>query len=693
MSLLVGIDTGGTFTDFVLYDQKSRRIIRYKYPSTPHNPSEALLKGLETLFDNEKLKPGEIEKLNHGTTVATNALLQDRLPDIGMITTRGFRDILELGRQRRPHLYNLDIDKPKSPAPRRFRFELNERIDADGNIQTKLDQEELNDIIANLRSSNVPAIAVCLLHSYKNPSHEIAVRDTLSKLLPGSLVSISSEVMQEFREFDRFSSTVLNAALLPVMRGYLDELSNRTRSFGISSPPLICSSYGCNVSIETAKEMPITTMVSGPSAGVVGAVAIGHSAGFNNLITLDMGGTSTDVCLIQDSSPLISRQREIGGWPVTVPSVDVLSIGAGGGSILWLDEGGFLQVGPKSAGAVPGPVCYNLGGDRPTLTDANVLARRLTPEINLGGVLKLTPELAERSIKKLIAEPLGFDTNKTLDGIFKVLNSNLLRTVRAVSVERGYDPRECALVAFGGAGPLHATQLAQEIGVQTVLIPESPGVLCALGLLMADIRGEFSQSNILMPTYGNNEKNKTIIHSIRKVFQQLERQAIRWLEIEKINKDEASIHRTIEARYVGQGHEISIEADNFLEDPKDIDGLIDKFHAAYEDKNGYFSPKMSVEFVHFRLQLIAPGPRPNIVKIPAGDGNYSRAVYESREVYLGDTYEFQDCPVYLRSKLLPDDRFNGPAIIEQMDSTTLVLPNQEVYVDERLNLIINVNSI
>ncbi len=693
MSLLVGIDTGGTFTDFVLYDQASRRIIRYKYPSTPHNPSEALFKGLETLLDAEKLKPSEIEKLNHGTTVATNALLQDRLPDIGMITTRGFRDILELGRQRRPHLYNLDIDKPKSPAPRRYRFELNERMDADGKIQTKLDQKELTDIIARLRTTNVPSVAVCLLHSYKNPSHEIAVRDALSKLLPGLLISISSEVLQEFREFDRFSSTVLNAALLPVMRKYLDELSNRSRSLGISSAPLICSSYGCNVSIETAKDMPITTMVSGPSAGVVGAVAVGQSSGFNNLITLDMGGTSTDVCLIQESSPLISRQREIGGWPITVPSVDVLSIGAGGGSILWIDEGGFLQVGPKSAGAIPGPVCYNIGGERPTLTDANVMARRLNPEINLGGILKLTPELSEKSIRKLISEPLGFDINKTLDGIFKVLNSNLLRAVRTVSVERGYDPRKCTLVAFGGAGPLHATQLAQEIGVQKVLIPESPGVLCALGLLMADIRGEFSQSNILMPTYGSNKKNSRIIQSIRKVFYQLECQATTWLDIENINKAEASIHRTIEARYVGQGHEISIDADNFLEESRNIDELIDKFHDAYEKKNGYFSPNMPVEFVHFRVQLVAPGPRPNIATVPIGDGNYKRAIRSSREVYLGETYDFQECSIYWRPKLLPDDRFDGPAIIEQMDSTTLVLPNQEVYVDERLNLIINVNSI
>ncbi len=691
MPLLVGVDTGGTFTDFVLFDNETHKLVQYKYPSTPEDPPQALLNGLKTLLEQESYEPGQVASLMHGTTVATNTVLQDRLPEIGMITTLGFRDILELGRQRRPHLYNLDVEKPRPPAPLRLRLEVNERMDAEGNVQVPLDEEELHNIINRLKAADVPAVAVCFLHAYKNSSHEEMARAALHRLFPESLVSISSEVLREFREFDRFSSTAVNAALLPIMRGYLDGLDRRVRSFGVPNAPLICSSYGCNVSIQSAKEMPITTMVSGPSAGVVGAVAVAGASGFSNLVTLDMGGTSTDVCLIQEGAPLVSRQREMGGWPVTVPSVDVLSIGAGGGSILWIDEGGFLQVGPQSAGASPGPVCYNLGGDRATLTDANLVARRLNPARNLGGLLKLHPSLAEQPIREQVCEPLGFTVNAALDGIFKVLNSNLLRAVRAVSVERGYDPRECALVAFGGAGPLHATQLALEMGIGTVLVPESPGVLCALGLLMADVRGEFSQSHLLIPMYSGQNKDLNASETIENVFARLEEQASRWLRVERIDKATVSTTRTIEARYAGQGHEMAISADECVTGSQGVQKLVERFHETYEDRKGYSAKDTPVEFVHFRLQVSAPGARPKIPTRPPGDGNHSRATQGARAIYLGEGTDFSECPIYWRLLLAPDDRFQGPAVIEQMDSTTLILPGQEVYVDEHLSLIIDVN--
>ena len=689
MTYFAGVDTGGTFTDFVLFDTETQTLRLHKYPSTPHDPSAATVEGLGEVLPEQGITPAELASLAHGTTVAINAVLQDRLPDVGMITTEGFRDILELARQRRPHLYNLDIEKPRPLAPRRLRLEVPERVDVHRRVLTPLDEEAVTQAAERLRDAGVPAVAICFLNAYGNSVHERRARTLLRRSFPRVLVSISSEVLREFREFERFSTTTLNAALLPVMRRYLDRLGRRVKALGVSSPPRISSSYGGTVALRTAKERPTVTLMSGPSAGVVGAAAVAGASGYQDLITLDMGGTSTDVCLVHGGTPLISRERHVGGWPVLEPSLDVHSIGAGGGSILWVDEGGFLRVGPQSAGASPGPACYGLGGGRATVTDANLVARRLSPSRELGDRVALQEAPARRALETDVCGPMGFSVERALYGANGVLASNLARAVRVVSVERGHDPRTFTLVAFGGAGPMHATQLAAEMDIGAVLVPEAPGVLCALGLLMADVRAEFSQSHVLALDGGGGRHAPSSHRTVERVFEGLERRASRWLRSEGIDRSSAGTTRVVEMRYAGQGHQLPIVACSDGSPGGAVERLLEDFHAAYEEGYGYARRGTPVEMVHFRLQVRAPGPQPELKARPPGDGDHGRARTSTREVYLGQEHGFAECPVYWRPSLEPGDRVPGPAVIEQMDSTTVLLPGQEADVDQYMSLLVS----
>jgi N-methylhydantoinase A len=687
MTYFVGVDTGGTFTDFVLFDTETQTLGLHKYPSTPQDPSAAMVEGLSEVLPGQGITPADLASLAHGTTVAINAVLQDHLPEIGMITTEGFRDVLELARQRRPHLYNLDIEKPRPLAPRRLRLEVPERIDVHRRIQIPLDEEAVELAAKRLKEAGVPAVAICFLHAYGNSVHERRARTLLKRAFPGVLVSISSEVLREFREFERFSTTTLNAALLPVMRRYLDRLGRQVKRLGVPSPPRISSSYGGTVALRTAKERPTVTLMSGPSAGVVGATAVAGASGYRDLITLDMGGTSTDVCLVHDGTPLISRERQIGGWPVLEPSLDVHSIGAGGGSILWVDEGGFLRVGPQSAGARPGPACYGLGGTRATVTDANLVARRLSPSRELGGRVALQETPAREALEMDVSGPMGFSMERALYGANSVLTSNLARAVRVVSVERGYDPRTFTLVAFGGAGPMHATHLAAEMGIGTVLVPDAPGVLCALGLLMAAVRAEFSQSHVL--ALDGLRYPPGSHRTVERVFAGLESRASKWLRSEGIDRSSAGSTRVVEMRYAGQGHQLPIVAYSNGNPRNTVERLVDDFHTSYQRGYGYARRGTPVEMVHFRIQVSAPGPQPELKTRPSGDGDYNRALISSRDVYLGEGHGFAACPVYWRPSLEPGDRFPGPAVIEQMDSTTVLLPGQEACVDHYMSLLIS----
>ena len=496
MSLRIGVDTGGTFTDLCAYDEETGRIHVRKVSSTPADPGQAIVRGLGELLDQIGGRDiGEVTYFAHGTTVGTNALLTGRGARTGLITTRGFRDLLELGRGRRPHMYDLQADKPAPFVPRDLRLEVTERVRHDGRVEIPLDRDEVRAAVRELRDGGVVAIAVCLLYSYVRPDHEQAVGEIIREEFPEAHVSLSSDVLPEFREFERLSTVVTNAYVGPVVADYLARLRGTLAASGLPAEPHVTQSNGGVIPFVTAEKLPVRLVLSGPSTGVVGAAAICTAAGFPDIITFDMGGTSTDVSLVRDGEPKVAASLEIDGRPIRSPMLDIHTVGAGGGSIAWIDSGGHLRVGPASAGAFPGPACYG-NGDEPTVTDANVVLRVLNPEYLLNGQLKIDKDASHRAVGRL-AERLGMSVEETAQGIISVVTANMARAIRVISVHRGYDPRDYALVPFGGAGPLHAARLAAELGSPVIVVPEIPGAQSALGLLMTDVRSDFMRTRIM----------------------------------------------------------------------------------------------------------------------------------------------------------------------------------------------------
>ena len=488
---------GGTFTDVCLVDATTGDVRVWKVPSTPDDPSRAIAHGVvEGLREAAEAAPAAVDYFGHGTTVATNALIQHRGADTGLITTEGFRDLLEIGRQRRPHLYDLQADKPRVLVPRARRHEVRERLRHDGRVEAPLDLAQVREAARALRTAGAQSIAVCFLYCYVDPRHEQAARRIVEEECPGAFVTCSHEVAPEFREYERLSTVVVNAYLGPVLAGYLERLGPRLREVGITAPPHITQSNGGVMSFETARAQPVRSVLSGPATGVVGGLEVGRAAGLRDLITFDMGGTSTDVSLIADGRPKLAGEMEVHGYPLKTPALDIHTVGAGGGSIAFVDSGGLLKVGPRSAGAAPGPVCYGLGNEEPTVTDANVVLGTLNPEHLLGGRMKIDRARAEAAIERLGAR-LGLDVMTTAQGIVSIVTANMARAIRVISVQRGHDPREYALVAFGGAGPLHAARLARELEIPRILVPRHPGILCALGLLLSDLRTDYARTRLL----------------------------------------------------------------------------------------------------------------------------------------------------------------------------------------------------
>lgn len=681
MAFRLGVDTGGTFTDLALVDETSGETILHKLPSTPANPSVAILAGLEEILRHAGATPHSVAAFIHGTTVATNAIIEGKLATTGLITTQGFRDVIEIGRQRRPDLYDLDKGKPRPPVPRHLRREISERIARDGAVIRPVDEAEVEAILRDFAVAGVTALAICFLHSYVNPANEEIVEKLVRRLQPNLATSRSSAVLPEFREYERFSTTMLNAALRPVVGRYLSELAAGAAARRVSGPPRIMQSNGGTMSTLAAAERPISTLFSGPSAGVIGAVVVAEACGFRDLITFDMGGTSTDVCLIRSGRPVVTYQREIGGLPVKVPMVDVHSIGAGGGSIGWIDPGGLLKVGPQSAGANPGPAAYGLGGCEPTVTDANLVLRRLDPARRLADTLPLDSDAATRAVAARLAEPQGLDVVEAACGMIRIVNANMVRPIRVVSVERGYDPRDFILVAFGGAGPMHAGRVAKEMGIHRILVPESPGILCALGLLFADVRADFGRT-VLMKHEGAD------VNRINEFYNELEAEALRWLERERIPPAGALLERSVDMRYKGQDYELPVIVPAGEITEADLQSLAGAFHAAHAQAYGYSAPEAPAELVSFRITLRVLAGAPRLPVRAPGGRNPSRALRSTRRVYFEEVGGFIDCPVYERAGLAPDNTIVGPAIVEQMDATTVILPGQEAMVDRHGNLII-----
>jgi N-methylhydantoinase A len=678
-SFALGIDVGGTFTDLVLIRTRDGRAFMHKTPSTPSDPSLAIERGIVEILAAADAKPGDVAYFGHGTTVATNTLIEGKTAITALITTAGFRDILEIRRQRQPHNYNIRLAKPPVPVPRHLRREVSERTFVMGQQNCAPSRQDLEQHIADFESANVAAIAVVFLHSYQNPAHEAEVVKWLRAALPGKFICASHEVLAEFREYERTSTTVLNAGLGPVMSRYLDRLEERVKAIGLGAKPNIQQSNGGFASPREAGQRPIGTLVSGPAAGVTGAVHLSGRAGFKDIITFDVGGTSTDVCLIENATPMIAREREFGGYPVRFPMVGVHSVGAGGGSIAWIDKGGFLQVGPHSAGADPGPVCYDRGGTEPTVTDANVVLGRLNPTALLDGRMPIRADMAHAAIDSRIAGPLKLSVEDAAEGILTILNETMVRAIRVITVERGYDPRKFSLFAFGGAGPLMATPLARELGIDTIVVPPGPGLLCALGLLVADARRDFSQTSII-----HLENSATA--AIGKIAGKLSAQAEQWFNEEKAASPARVVDWAADLRYLGQSHEITLPIPNSPFDGRIVEQLAELFKAEHTRLYGY-AADAPIEVVTMRATARITNSRPPLdAKIPKRD-DLSAALRSNRQVHFPET-GFVKCPVYERLAVPPGIKINGPAVLEQMDTTTVVFPGQRVESDRFGNLIV-----
>ena len=686
MGWIVGCDVGGTFTDFYMYEEKSGEFFVHKTPSTPDNPARAIVEGLRELCRTRSIEPASIRRLEHGTTVATNCLLQRRGGKVALITTRGFRDLLEIGRQIRPHMYDVQIDQPEPLVPREWRIEADERVLADGSVQQALSDPEVERLVAAVKDAGVDACVVCFLFSYLNPAHEKRIGAALGKAMPKLHVSLSCEVHPEFREYERLSTTVLNAYLQPVMVDYLDTLQQEVARDFKNATLGINQSSGGLMSVEQARRFPVRTALSGPAAGVVGAIHVAHLAKRPNFITFDMGGTSTDVCLVRDYGVPTSFDRNVAEFPVRLPMVDINTIGAGGGSIAWFDRDGLLKVGPISAGAVPGPACYGMGGERPAVTDANLVLGRLGSGGLIGGRLPLDVAAARKSLAAH-AKQLGYSIEKTAHGMLGIVVSNMVRAIRAVSVERGHDPRQFTLMPFGGAGALHATEVARSLGIREILVPPAPGILCAQGLVVSDLKENFVRTRRTLV-------DESAGAAIGKVVDELLGAARAWCGSERIEPESQRFAALLDMRYVGQNFELSVPlaetgAGGAIAVPP-VAELRAAFFAAHEKNYGYFNPSDPVEIVNYRLValgLIKPSNRPwreaAAGAVPAPTGR--RDVF-----FVAD--KAHSTPIYDRNALSPGNRIEGPAVIDQLDATTVLYPGDSLRVDEAFNLLIEVRT-
>ncbi len=678
MAYRMGVDSGGTFTDVVLFDERRGTLHITKTPSTPANPALGVAEGIRKILHQAGVMPAEVSSLVHGTTVATNALLERKGVRVALLITEGFLDVLSIGRQDRPKLYDYFERRPDPLVPRHLRFAVKERVLWNGEILRPLDEAHIRTVIEQLRQQRISGVAVCLLHSYANPIHERRIKELLAEIYPEAEVSISHEILPEFREYERTSTTVINSYVMPIISRYLRDLRQTMRRDGLVAELNVMQSNGGLMGSQSACRASVQTILSGPAAGVIGSLAIGRQAGLRNLITIDMGGTSFDVCLIRNGSVQQTKESEIGGHPIKVPMLDIHTIGAGGGSIAWIDAGGALRVGPQSAGANPGPVCYGLGGEEPTVTDANLVLGRLDPSYYLGGEFQLCPEAARSAIVRKIAQPLHLTVEEAAEGIIRVVNAAMVRGIRKVSVERGFDTRDFSLISFGGGGPLHSAELARELKIPNVLIPVSPGVNSALGLLIADFRCDYSQTFLSATT-------QLSLPALNRAFAELEQKALARLRQEGIPEKDILLTRGAEIRYVGQGYQIEVPVPGEEMRSEHLEQVLLAFHRVHQQLYGYSAPGQNTEFVYLRVAGFGRVRKPRFKRENESDRNPGRARKGERPVFLDGRYT--PVPIFDRALLRPGDRIPGPAVIEQLDSTTFLPHGHWARVDSYLNLI------
>jgi N-methylhydantoinase A len=679
----VAIDVGGTFTDVTFADAATGATWVAKTPSTPGDLSTGFVTAVRKVLALAGRAPADVVRVLHGTTTATNAILEGKTPPTALITTAGFKYVLEIGRHDIPRHGNLyGWSKPARPITPDRIFEVTERLDADGAVVMPLDEDEARAVARQLVQLGVPAVAVVFLHAYANPAHEQRMHAILREEYPEALVSLSSEVLPQFREFERTMATALNAAVMPPVSRYVSVLRDALDAEGVRAPLLIMKSDGGVTSVATCVRQPVQTVLSGPAAGVIGAVSMARAAGFADIISIDVGGTSADICLVRDGRPEITKDGSVGPFPLKLPIIDINTIGAGGGSIA-VASGGRLTVGPRSAGAEPGPVCYDRGGTEPTLTDAHLVLGRI-PEALLGGELSLDVRAARAAIETRIARPLKLGVEAAAAGIVEITDNNMARAIRTVSVGRGHDPRRFALIAFGGAGPLHACRLAELLGMPTLIIPPRPGVLSTWGLLDTDIRATFVR------TAGAAARRATDggdVSTVETTWAELEAQAQAWLDGEAVPRDRQRVERAADLRYQYQSFELTCPLGEGAVTRERLATLVETFHREHRRLYTYDLPSAPVELVNLRVTAIGRLPQRATPVSSSSGTNVARAVSGRRRVHFTGRGSL-DCVCYARARLAPGMRFDGPALVDQEDATTLVAPGFHARVDAALNIIL-----
>ncbi len=685
MSFRVTVDTGGTFSDFVYFDEELRQISIAKVPSTPDDPSRAILAGIGLLLG-KGVPASDVGYFCHGTTVGTNALLEGKGARTALLVTKGFRGIYEVAEQCRPHgsaIFDIFYERPAPLVPPLLTGEVAERVGASGEVLQPLDEAALRSTIRQLARHSPQAMAVCLLFSFLRPEHEQRARAIIAQEIPNCAVSLSSEILPQIREYYRLSTTVINACLQPILAHYIGSLDSRLSDAGIDTPQkYVMQSNGGMANFSTSATHSVATVLSGPAGGVTASVQVSRATGLQNLVTFDMGGTSCDVALIRNGVPALQHRGKIDGRDISLPMLDIHTVSAGGGTLARVDRFGQLVVGPDSAGAVPGPACYGRGGTEPTITDCNLVLGYLGESNFLGGQMRLHPAAAQRAIESQVAQKLGLSTLEAAEGVIRVINVKMQEAIKSISTMRGHDPREFHLLAFGGAGPLHAGSLAAELGMAGVVVPLYPGVHSAMGLLMSDVRHDYIRSRMVA-------LDRIAPEEFQSAFGELESHAMRDLRDEGFPSSRISLERSLDLRYAGQGYELTVPCVGALE-RAGIVRLREKFDDEHRRLFGHMAPDETVEIVSFRI--CGTGRLPP-VPFPAFR-NEGRALSDARRQIRRVCFAgvMLDCPVYQRELLDVGHFFTGPAIVDQLDATTVIPPGQTVRVDEFRNLIITAGN-
>ncbi|MBS1882501.1 MAG: hydantoinase/oxoprolinase family protein [Actinobacteria bacterium] len=680
-NLTVSVDIGGTFTDLVAYDAEERQIQTVKVPSTPPR----FIEGVMNALGKAGIAAADVGAFKHGSTIATNAIIQRRGAKAGLVTTKGMRDVLGAGRANRPDLFNSNWDPSPALVPRRHILEVAERVDYLGKVMTPLDEDDVLEAARKFRAREIESVAVAYLNSFVNEDHERRTKEILEAELGDDVfVCTSAEVLPELREFERTSTVAANAYLAPVIGRYLDGLVAALRDWGYPGEVFVTHSGGGIMSARAAREVPARICHSGPAGGVIGGKRVGELAGFENVITFDMGGTSADLSLVEKGVPSIASEWRV-DWniPILFPAIDLVAIGAGGGTIAWVDEGGSLRTGPQSAGADPGPACLGKGNEEPTVTDAQLYLGRLNPETYLGGDVEIDVDLAEQAIAK-IGEELGLSTPEAADGIIRIANDSMITAARLISVERGYDPRDYALVAGGGAGPLHAVEIARELQMKSVVVPLAAGLTSAVGILSVDLRHDFVRPVL-------TQAREVDLADLGAKYAQLLEEADQVLEAEKVPEGRRTVELSIDVRYYGQTPYLNLTLDAVPASQEDLQVIVARYNDQYEREFGYRLEEgvSQVEIVNARVAAIGVTD-PADVRVPEESGDAAEALVGSRDVYFAEVGDHRSTSIYDRAKLRSGAEVNGPAVIDHDETTVLVPPGATAVVDEHLNLVITV---